>query len=495
MSPLLNHCAFGFVLLMAATVVPGQEPIALDSEWQLFVDYRLIESMDGAELRLHRPEYAGVALEFDAPWEGKFSGYVTVLHDGAIYRMYYRGMPEAGGDGSELEVTCYAESPNGRNWVKPSLGLFEVMGTRDNNVILADSPPFTHNFAPFHDRNPQAADDETFKALAGTARGEPDRDIKGGLHAFASSDGIHWERLHDEPVITEGAFDSQNVSFYSETEGQYVCYFRTWDEGGFKGYRSISRSTSEDFIHWTEPVPMTYGDTPREHLYTNQTQPYFRAPSLYVAFPMRFMPGRRVLTPEQAAQLGVHVSDSGPSYASDVADTVFMTTRGGSAYDRTFMEAFIRPGTDLGNWASRAGMAAYGVVQTGDAELSVYKQFHYAQPSAYLGRYRLRLDGFASVNAPYEGGTFHTKPVVFEGTELVLNFATSAAGAISVEIQTAGGDPIDGYRRDQCLPVIGDMTDRVVHWEDGSDISELAGTPVRLKFEMKDCDLYALKFR
>jgi hypothetical protein len=51
---------------------------------------------------------------------------------------------------------------------------------------------------------------------------------------------------------------------------------------------------------------MTFGDTPLEHLYTNQTHPYFRESSLYIALPMRFMPGRKVLTDEQADHLGFH---------------------------------------------------------------------------------------------------------------------------------------------------------------------------------------------
>jgi hypothetical protein len=35
---------------------------------------------------------------------------------------------------------------------------------------------------------------------------------------------------------------------------------------------------------------MDFGKTPVEHLYTNQTAPYFRAPHIYVAIAARFMP-------------------------------------------------------------------------------------------------------------------------------------------------------------------------------------------------------------
>ena len=53
--------------------------------------------------------------------------------------------------------------------------------------------------------------------------------MKSSLAAFVSADGIRWARLRAEPVIRytkEYAFDSQNVSFWSESEGCYVCYFR-----------------------------------------------------------------------------------------------------------------------------------------------------------------------------------------------------------------------------------------------------------------------------
>jgi hypothetical protein len=489
----LRTSLFIFILAFSIGAVAA-EPIVLDGQREIFVDDYLIDTMDGVALQLHQPCYAGEAIRFDNPWEGKFAGYITVFNDGEKYRMYYRGMPEAGSDGTNNEVTCYAESDDGITWTKPNLGIFEYDGSRDNNIILADAAPFSHNFAPFHDTNPDAAPEARYKAIAGTRNGNKESGNPGGLHIFASPDGIHWKLMHDEPIITEGAFDSQNVGFWSEHEEQYVCYFRTMSETDTGRLRSVSRATSKDGINWSEPVAMSYGGTPREHLYTNQTQPYFRAPHIYIALPMRFMPGRQVLTPEQAKQLGVHVGDR-HSYAGDCADCVFMTTRGGSQYDRTFMEAFIRPGTDLGNWASRAGMAAHGVVQTGPAEMSVYKQFHYAQPSAYLGRYTLRVDGFASIRAPYEQGEWVTKPFVTKGSILELNFATSAAGEVRVEVQSAEGDVLEGFSAAECVPIIGDQLDRSVRWSENEDLSQLAGKSIRLRITMQDADIYALRIR
>ena len=80
-------------------------------------------------------------MKFDKPWEGPFSGYCTVIKDGDLYRLYYRGLPKANPDGSDDESTCYAESTDGIHWSKPELGLFEVGGTRKNNVVWANDAP------------------------------------------------------------------------------------------------------------------------------------------------------------------------------------------------------------------------------------------------------------------------------------------------------------------------------------------------------------------
>lgn len=458
--------------------------IEVGQKRELFIDDYLIDSLDGTRLELHAPQLVGPALTFDKPWEGAFCGYVTILQDGPLYRMYYRGLPEAGSDGSSREVTCYAESEDGINWTKPELGLFEVRGTRQNNVILADAAPVTHNFCPFLDTREDVPQDERYKALGGTS--------KSGLIAYKSPDGIHWTKLQEEPVFrdTDWVFDSQNVPFWSETENCYVLYYRK----SLNRIRAIGRATSPDFRSWSAPVQMTFGDTKPEHLYTNQTHPYVRAPHIYVGVAARFMPGRQVLNEEQAKKINVN-----PKYFGDISDAVLLTTRGGSEYKRTFMESFIRPGLGIENWVSRTNYPALGITPTGDDQLSIFVQKNYGQPTARLDRYTLRPDGFISVHAPYAGGEMITKPLDFSAEdadgprELALNFATSAAGAVRVEIQDADGKPIEGYALTDCEEIIGDDLARIVSWKGGSDLSELTDQPIRLRFVMSDADLYAIQ--
>jgi len=307
--------------------------------------------------------------------------------------------------------------------------------------------------------------------------------------AFVSADGIHWQRRGAEPVLRKGLFDSQNVSFWSDAEKRYLCYFRTWTGDGYAGFRTVSRSTSTDFIHWSEPTAMSFGDTPMEHIYINQTHAYFNAPHLYIAVAARFMPNRRVLSEEQARQINVD-----PGYFNDCSDVVLMTSRGGAVYDRTFMEAFIAPGIGWSNWVSRSNYPALNVVPTGENEMSIYVNQNYAQPSACLHRYSLRRDGFASLTAGYQGGEMLSKILTFSGERLLLNFRTSAAGQISVEICDESGQPLPGFALADCKPLIGNELNRAVVWAHGEAVAAWAGRPIRLRLAMKDAHLYALQF-
>lgn len=472
-------------LLIILLLVPlrqySQSIISIGDNRELFLDHYLIEKMDNSELILHHPYCEGPVLYFDQPWEGPFSAYCTVIKDEGLYRLYYRGVREAGKDGNKMEVTCYAESKDGTNWKKPDLGIFEVHGTSNNNVIMANAAPVTHNFSPFLDKNPYCRPDEKYKALGGTK--------SSGLIAFTSPDGIHWKKIREEAVFTDGLFDSQNVAFWSDSEKKYLCYFRTWTGDGYSGFRSVGRTTSDDFINWTAKEQMNFGDTPLEHLYTQQTSPYYRAPQIYVAIGARFMPDRQVITEEEAKKINVN-----PNYFKDCSDAVLMTSRGGNNYDRTFMESYVRPGIGMQNWVSRSNYPALNVVQTSDTEMSLYVNENYAQPTAHIKRYSMRIDGFASLYAGYDGGELITKPFIFSGKELEINYSTSAAGEIKIEIQDEKGNPLPGYTLEESQIIIGNEIKRVVRWNEKAGLEQLNSKPVKLRIFLRDANLYSFKF-
>lgn len=159
------------------------------------------------------------------------------------------------------------------------------------------------------------------------------------------------------------------------------------------------------------------------------------------------------------------------------------------------MEAFLRPGLDPDNWTDRNMYVGPRVTPTGSDEMSIYYMEHYRHPSVRIRRASLRTDGFVSVHARYDGGELLTKPLTFGGEALVLNYATSAVGCVRVEIQDAEGRPIPGYSLAEACEIYGDEVERVVSWKDGADVRRLAGRPVRLRFALKDADLFSMRFK
>jgi hypothetical protein len=284
-------------------------------------------------------------------------------------------------------------------------------------------------------------------------------------------------------------------AYWSEHEQCYVAFIRTWKNDGTNprsgwggNIRWVGRVTSLDFIHWSKVEMMDFGNVPMEQLYSNTTSPYFRAPHLYIGLAPRIVFNRTVISSAEASRIGLD-----PKYSRDSSEPVLITSRGGTRYDRTFMEAWIRNGIGAEHWTSRNNYPALNIVPTGLTEMSFYVLHAYGQPACHLVRYTLETDRLAAVNARFKGGEFVTKPLTFAGNALALNFSTSVAGGIRVEVQDATGTPIQGHTLADSVELIGNEIERVVAWKGGSDLGQLR-MPVRLRFVMKESDLYALRF-
>jgi len=485
--------------------------VDIGSRLELFVDNFLIDHLSGdAELRLHHPTPREIVLVHDAPWEGTGSGYHSVFKDGDIYRMYYKAwqiFPTDKRAGHPL-FCCYAESDDGIHWRKPELGLQEFQGSKANNIVMiscdvGDLHIDAGHPAVFKDENPDAAPDARYKAFLRAVQAKVV-----GLLPFKSPDGIHWAPMSDTLVITDGAFDSQNLAFWDGERGEYRAYWRYFSDetpdDRYKGIRAIRTATSKDFLHWSNQADLRYVDSPLEHLYTNQIKPYFRAPHLLIGFPARYIErgwskSMRALPEPVHRQWRAEKSDR---YGTALTETLIMLSRDGVLFKR-WNEAFLRPGIErTGTWSYGQQYTAWQLVETPSAlegapnELSLYAtESYWTDSGSALRRYTLRMDGFVSVSAPMSGGELLTRPLIFTGSQLVLNFSSSAAGDIRVEIQDAKGRPLPGFALVDCPPIFGDAIARPVTWEKGGDLSTLQGKPIRLRFVLKDTDLYSLRFQ
>ena len=488
----------------------------IGSRREIFVDGFLIDQLKGeARLRLHHPEPRETSLVFDAPWEGTgTSGFHCVFKDGNLYRMFYKAWNIALNQEKKQIVpspgaTCYAESDDGIHWRKPNLGLIEFRGSKENNLIMLDHMMgkmklYAGYPSVTKDENPAAAPDARYKAMYVTANPK-------GLLPFKSADGIRWTAMTSAPVITNGAFDSQNLAFWDATRGEYRAYWRNFARGDNNtatanptGVRSIRTATSRDFIHWENETDLSYVDSPEEALYTNVIKPYHRAPHIFVGFPLRYVDrgwteSSEALPEREHRELRRAIN---ARYGTAITDTVIMASRDGVTFKR-WNEAFLRPGIerpDTWNYGHQA--LGWHLVETKSAlrgapdELSFYAtESYWTGNSSELRRYTLRLDGFVSAEAPARGGELITKPVRFQGAHLYLNFSTSAAGSLRVEIQDVDGVPQPGFALDDCAHVFGDSIERRVAWEGGRALTTLAGRPVRLRFVLSDADLFAFQFK
>ncbi|NUQ64982.1 MAG: hypothetical protein HUU20_21165 [Pirellulales bacterium] len=455
---------------MAAEAARSDEPLAVGDQLQLFLDDHLIDSMRGVELKLHSPRPAEIVIQMEKPWEDQTMYDPVVLKDGDRYRMWYRTNFNA-----RPFFTGYAESADGIHWTRPNLGLIEFRGSKENNLVWTSGTDGSLGcvLSVFQDGNPNAPAGERYKAFA-TRITEKAEEC--GILGLVSPDGLRWQLVQPDLILRGGAFDSHNLALWDAARGQYLAYTR----GFGNGIRLIRRAASNDFRTWSELAFVDLGDSPVEHLYKNAATAYYRRPDILLMFPKRFLPERK--------------ADPKWPY-NGLSDIVFMSSRDGVHWDRRFMEAFLRPGPDELNWHERAIEVGQGLVPTGQGEMSLYYVEHYRTGSVRIRRGVLREDGLVSVHAPYAGGELVTRPVVFTGKQLAINYATSAAGSVRVEILDTGSKTIAGFGPGDAAEIYGDQPERVVAWKQGADLSGLAGKPVRLRFFLKDADLYSFRFR
>jgi len=496
--------------------------ISLGTRREVFWDDHIVDdARTTAEKRLHHPIRKERVMECDQLWEGDACYFPRILKDGELYRMYYfagcfgalRETPPPDSVGEPMRV-CYAESRDGLHWEKPNLGLCEYNGSTDNNILLDAMTDDWHNpkshggsLFVMKDPNPSCPAEELYKAVYGVSLNG-----RNALKYVASPDGIHFRHIRTLLEIPF-CFDSLNSIHFNAELGKYLCYFRGWHTsdvndrrelrpGNKDNTRDIRRMESEDFIHWSDPVPLDYGeDAPDFQLYTNAIEPYYRAPHLLVGFPSRYY-DRGIWTDSYEQLCGKELRkkrmEIQPRFGYAVTDTLFMSSRDTLHFHRP-SEAFIRPEQENNwSWVYGENFVSAGLFEVpseipgGFPELSMLltaRRFTDDPRGVFLYRYAIRPDGFISRCAGYEPKELTTKPFRFDGNTLTLNFETSALGYVRIEILDKNGRPVEGYR---CCELFGNTIDRKVSFD--LPLEKIQEMPIRLKFTLCDADIYSFRF-
>jgi hypothetical protein len=514
------------LVLLAALSARGNsaatQPAVLEigNRRQVFIDARFLAVSQGVQLAVHPPQKTHErTIARDKPWEGDGPGTnASVLQLGDTYHLWYP--TEAG--------LCYAVSRDGIHFDKPNLGLAEYEGSRDNNIVLGRGAGGVTEWSSegMIFRDPTAPPDERLRYATRLS------DELKDTYVFSSPDGIHWRLTHKNVLTFTNAekrqhLDSQNVIFWDDRINKYVAYMRfNWFQKGFRG-RSVVRSESDHLggFDQVQEAPLVFGPDgldaslaglPVVDYYTSGVIKYPHAQNAYYMFPQAYLHYTQAMA-EFAKALPIN---AGPLH------TQFAASRDGITWQRFGRRPFVSLGM-RGDFDSACARMCYGLVDSVDGrEMYLYylgsDQLHGwdrndgteeapikrnndllaaaglapTQNVNIISRLVLRRDGFISARADYAGGEFTTPRLRFAGRELVLNVDTSATGLLWCELRDDKDRPIEGFRLADCdvIHTANDVNRRVT-WMGRSDVSSLAGKPVRLRVIFRDTDLYAFQFR
>ncbi len=521
--PILTARAAAFAVCVMAGVSPAgaaaAEPIDIGSRRQVFMDERFMTEAQGVALEVHAPRKTGDrTIQPEHPWErGGIGPYSNVLHDGAAYHMWYHAMDDPQWDeGHTNGAICYATSKDGITWQKPRIGLIEYGGSRENNIVIGHG---AMGLTVGQDGgmvflDPNALPAERFRMLCrfGGIGAE-------GLHILSSTDGIHW-RITRKSICTYRTddkrhhLDSQNIMFWDDRISRYVLYCRrNLYAEGVQG-RGVARGESAilgDFP-LVQEMPVMIGPEPGDRwvdYYSSSAIKYPWAQDAYYMFPQAYFHYLGGAMPEFPRQTPIN---AGPLH------TQFAASRDGVSWERYDRRPFLRLGMkgEL-DWAS-VRMIHGLVPDLGGTEMYMYYRasdwlhgwdrnpnnkrilkdagLGADQNIAVISRVVLRRDGFISVHASWHSGGFLTQPIQFAGRKLALNADTSAEGTIRVALTDPEGKEIPGFSLQDCdLIHTCNEVSRVVRWKGDADVSAWTGRPVRLRFALKNADLYAFQFQ
>ena len=485
----------------SAVANTGNTEVAINvgRQKQLFIDESLFAESKNITLRMNPPVKMGPALLADRPWEQEIGFCVSIIEDGGLYKMWYLAENWKRPYINKYFLS-YATSKDGIVWEKPSLGLVACNGSKDNNIVM------TSGIEKMVFLDPAGPPEARFKAIIHTLT----LPKTGGLYVHTSPDGIYWNSF-GQRVFPLGA-DTANQAFYDSRLKKYVAYIRVWVppydvEGGgeWPGLRKIGRVEMDDI---TKPWPMKQLDKPY-HPWGDDRLPAatYQVPHVF-GYDEHDPPNSDHYNPAIVqypwADRAYFLFPSAYRHSTELVDIQMAASRDGVKWTRLSREPYVALGTqdefDFGSLYMAAGMVRckgkifqyYGGYRLPHSSKAVDPKP--GEPISHIFRLEQRLDGFVSADAAYEGGEFTTPPLVFSGTQLVLNLNASAMGACKVEILDDQRHAIPGYSLGDCVELSGNHLEKTVTWRSKSDLRWLTGRAVRLRFVMRSCKLFSFQF-
>ena len=457
-------------------------PVKLGGERQLFVDNYLVAAASGVRSTVHQPvkHPANPVMTDEGPIEKNIIVH-QVLRDARTgkFRMWYASWIDYLYPGTKIKgrfPTLYAESEDGVRWVRPSLGLLELNGSRANNVVIHGG--LTGLF--YH---PDAADPSR-RYLAGVWLEAP-YVAREGCYLYASPDGLRWERIREEPLFPyierrsgfplPGLGDTTNLR-YDPVLKAYVCDAKILFYDPV--FRTRGIATSPDLIHWTRPRMTLYPDARDDadaQIYGHISFPY---ESLWLGMLRVYHMAR---AGRKQTDIELTVSRDGLNWSRAANREVFIPLGGEQSWERDYTDP-----------------AASGPLLVGEELWFYYRGSRHTPEDKQApwrtgtGLAKLRRDGFVSLDAAGQPGWVETRPLSFTGQTLHLNAAVKPGGYLRVAVTD-----LQGKQLIESAPVTKDSTDVTLSWPGGAGPAAARGDRehVRLRFELNNAELYAFWFR
>lgn len=468
--------------------------IPINTGRQLFVDDFLVKETS-LQKKFHIPDfYSGnPVLEPDREWEKTTQGalYAAPFSDGVWYdekvgkfRMWYlAGAGEVHKQDPQTFYTAYAESKDGKNWVKPDIGIY-----KNTNIVDTANRDAATVWLDRFEKDPN----KRWKFF-NVERRPTDRRWQFVLKY--SSDGIHWSR----GVAQSGDMYDRSSVFYNPFIEKWVLSMR---------YSTLVSSRSRSYLEHSDPEMavslghriqknaddkfMRFWFTPDDKELRHEKYPEVE-PGIYNFDAIAY----------ESIILGFYSAWSGPENHVCAEDGIQKRnivslgySRDGFHFSRPTHEPFMNVNETDGAWNWGNMQSVNGVPLIVGDSLYFYASGRrlndiFWDSHTSTGLAKLRRDGFVSMRADKKEGFLITETLSFDGKYLFVNI-DSKNGKLAVEILDKDGNIIPGFSKKESVTIQKiNSTKHLVTWKSHDNLSLLTGKNIQLKFYLTNGDLYS----